>query len=320
MAKSTGIPRLYKQYRVYYYVTRVDGKKKWIRLSADFQEALYKYAELEGNPKNTGLVKDTIARYRGEILAGKSEKSKKDQGYQLNILVSVFGDMHLDAIEPAHIQQYLDQKQAKVAANRDIKLLSKIYRHAIVWGLCAGNPCKEVFYNTEKERERYITDAEFILLQEKADTSTRAIIQLAYLTGMRRGDILKLQRQDITDAGVYVQQGKTGKRQLFKMTPDLKRAVNLAKGARELKHIKYLFTNRKNEPITVTGFNSTWRRLRDDAGVLDLTFHDIRAKAITDANEKGGLDYAQALGGHENRDMTERYIKSKSTDIIDPVQ
>jgi integrase len=51
-----------------------------------------------------------------------------------------------------------------------------------------------------------------------------------------------------------------------------------------------------------------------------VTFHDIRAKAITDAKEKGGLDYAQALGGHENRDQTERYIKSKSVDIIEPVK
>ena len=66
---------MYKKYRVYYYVVRVDGKQKWIRLSDDYQEALYKYAELEGNPQNTGLVKDAIDRYQAEILPSKAAKT-----------------------------------------------------------------------------------------------------------------------------------------------------------------------------------------------------------------------------------------------------
>ena len=53
---------------------------------------------------------------------------------------------------------------------------------------------------------------------------------------------------------------------------------------------------------------------------MDITFHDIRAKSLTDAKEKGGLDYAQALGGHLNQSMTERYIKAKSIDKIEPVK
>lgn len=63
-----------------------------------------------------------------------------------------------------------------------------------------------------------------------------------------------------------------------------------------------------------------WRRIRLKAGIPDVTFHDIKAKSITDANEKGGLDYAQALGGHVNRDMTEKYIKAKSVDEIEPIK
>lgn len=53
------------------------------------------------------------------------------------------------------------------------------------------------------------------------------------------------------------------------------------------------------------------RRLREhkDVRLPDVNFHDICAKAITDACEEQGLDYAQRLGGHENRDQTEHYIK-----------
>ncbi len=148
----------------------------------------------------------------------------------------------------------------------------------------------------------------------------RAVIEFAYLVGARRQDILKLERKDITDDGVYIRQGKTGKRQLFYMTPELDRVIKSAKRVnRKAKNLKYLFTNTKGQQITATGFNSAWRRLREAADLADVNFHDIRAKAITDAYQYRGLDYAQKLGGHENRDQTEHYIKKKNTEGVDPI-
>jgi len=37
----------------------------------------------------------------------------------------------------------------------------------------------------------------------------------AYLTAMRRGDLMRLTKSDLTDEGIEVAQGKTGKKQLF---------------------------------------------------------------------------------------------------------
>jgi integrase len=53
--------------------------------------------------------------------------------------------------------------------------------------------------------------------------------------------------------------------------------------------------------------------------VQDVHFHDIRAKSITDAKRLGGLDYAQALAGHESRNTTEGYIKSKESERVRPL-
>ena len=106
------------------------------------------------------------------------------------------------------------------------------------------------------------------------------------------------------------------------MTTELDRVIKDAKRSRKAKNMTYQFTNTYGQQITSTGFNSAWRRLREK-GVVNLTdvnFHDIRAKAITDAYRDRGLDYAQALGGHENRDQTERYIKKKKTEGVEPVR
>jgi integrase len=45
-----------------------------------------------------------------------------------------------------------------------------------------------------------------------------------------------------------------------------------------------------------------------------VVFHDIRAKAATDSKGEG-LDY-QALLGHSKRDMSDRYVKARTTDKV----
>ena len=313
-------PRMFHKHGAFYYVTRINGKQKWFRLDKDYQLALYKYADMEGKTTDKGTVSDLIQRYRSDVLPGKAAKTQADRKWQLDRLDKVFGKMRLEAVTPPHIQQYLDKREKKISANREIKLLSTLYRHAISWGLCGTNPCESAFYHPEPGRDRYITDAEFDRLKDKSDPMMRAIIEFAYLVGARRQDILKLERRDITEDGVYIRQGKTGKRQLFYMTPELERVIKSAKRVnRKAKNLKYLFTNKKGQQITATGFNSAWRRLREAADLVDVNFHDIRAKAITDAYQNRELDYAQKLGGHENRDQTEHYIKKKNTDGIEPI-
>jgi integrase len=171
-----------------------------------------------------------------------------------------------------------------------------------------------------------MTDAEFIQLQEEAAPVIRAVIQVAYLTGMRRGDLLDLRTTDLEDAGIRNRQNKTSKKQYFNWSPSLRAAVNLALSARvtpkvrKINEPKWLFTNRKGQQVTRTGFNSAWRRLRDKCSIEDLHFHDIRGKAATDAKRKGGIEYAQSLLGHDNISQTESYIQSKSTESVEPVK
>jgi len=106
------------------------------------------------------------------------------------------------------------------------------------------------------------------------------------------------------------------------MTTELDRVIKEAKRSRKAKNMIYLFTNTHGQQMTSTGFNSAWRRLRNKEAVnlSDVNFHDIRAKAITDVYQERGLDDAQKLGGHQNRDQTERYIKKKKIQGVEPVK
>jgi len=59
--------------------------------------------------------------------------------------------------------------------------------------------------------------------------------------------------------------------------------------------------------------------LKSKVGISDVHFHDIRAKALTDAKRKAGSDYAQALGNHTSVETTENYIKAHEVNIVEPL-
>ena len=168
-------------------------------------------------------------------------------------------------------------------ANREVALLSSIYSHAMRWGWCARNPSTGVRKHSEKPRERYIEDWELDQLREAASPQFRCIIDLAYLTAMRKADILKIKLSDIRADVLHVQQGKTGKRQVFEKTPTLDNLLGKIRRLRRRVGSLSLFCTRTGQTYSVNGFNSIWRRLVQRSGLEDVHFHDIRAKSLTDA-------------------------------------
>ncbi len=240
-------------------------------------------------------------------------------GRQASMLREAFSEFRLDDVRPKHIAEYLDQRDAKVAANREIALLSTIYTHAMRWGWTDTNPCDGVVRNPEKPRDRYITDEELEKLRQAASDQFRCIIDLAYLTAMRRGDILRLTLADVHPDGLHVVHQKTKKRLVYEQTPRLTALIDQIRRLRRRVRTLFLFATRDGQPYSESGFESIWRRLVGRAGLVDVHFHDIRAKALTDAKRHGGLDYAQALGGHESRDTTEGYVKAREVERVRPL-
>jgi integrase len=75
--------------------------------------------------------------------------------------------------------------------------------------------------------------------------------------------------------------------------------------------------NGRGLPYTYDGFSTLWQRARKESGIQDARIHDVRAKAITDAEELG-MD-AQTLAGHASRTTTEGYIRRRKAFIADPL-
>lgn len=315
--------RVYFKNGAYYFVTPPtpeNPKQRWIRLGKTEQEMLIALAKLKGEAPasaKTGMAR-LFERYREEVVPTKAPRTQKDNLAELANLERAFGHIEMpERIEPIHVYQYLDAraKIAKTRANREISLLSHVFSYAVRWGIVRANPCRDVKKNPEKPRRRYVQDWEYQAVHELAPPLLQAAMEIAVVTGMRQGDILALKRSDLTEAGIPVIQNKTGKKQIFEWTPALRAAIDQVLGIeRPISNFVWIFATSAGHHYSASGFQTAWQRLMNAAieqGVIQerFTFHDLRAKAGSDAED------GTRLLGHQSPATTNRIYKRKAEKV-----
>lgn len=315
--KDHGLPpHMAKKGDAYYYVTA--GKpRQWIALGKDYDLALRKWAEHEcAAPPSAATFAVVAGLYmKSDALLRKASRTQKQNEGELKNLLPVFGDVPLDQIRSTYIRRYLDARQAPIRANREISLMS----HIINWARERGytdtpNPCLGVKRNVETGRDVYVEDEAYQAVMAKAPQELKDAMELAYLTGQRASDVLKIRRSDIKAGALHLTQNKTGKKLRIALVGELARLVDRLVAPREGVTSLYL--------LQVNGQHLTYKMLLDrfnkaakDAG-QSFQFRDLRAKAASDA---GNLQDAKALLGHQSVTMTEHYTRDRKGDLVQPV-
>jgi len=104
-----------------------------------------------------------------------------------------------------------------------------------------------------------VTEQEYEAAYKIMPPMVQCAMDLAVLTGLRPADLLGFHRSNLTDEGVYIVAGKTGKRFIIEWSDELRKAVKKARALPP--HIRQpLISNRRGKPYTVDGFNSIWYR------------------------------------------------------------
>lgn len=308
-----------------------DGKKRF-RLGATLSEAHVAFGKRVGRASTIRTIGELLDRYVLQVVPTKAPKTAYDNRHAIEQLRKVFGELALHEIAPHHVYKYVDLRGKVTAAKREIEVLSHAFTKAVEWGLINRHPFKgEVRLKGAKPRDRYVEDWEIIeclsLQAVRKRGSVRmahAYIRLKLLTGMSRGDLLRLTpARHFKDDGIHVQRHKTaestGKRTIYEWTPERRAAVADALAARPVDISPFLFCNAKGECYldeskgTASGFNSLWqnfmeRALKETKVTQRFTEHDLRAKCASDAES---LEKARALLAHATTATTLRVYRRK---------
>jgi len=224
--------------------------------------------------------------------------------------------------EPAEITREHLQKFANCLAGlsastirRTVYSLSGFFAHLQREGRIQANPAAGLVLPKRRRRLPKVPTAEEAdrLIAAAFDERERAIISLLLMGGLRRSELLGLDRADISaDRSELRVRGKGGAERLVPLPPDAQIAL-----ARHIEKERItggpVFRNRADRRMGNTTLQRLWRRLLRRAGLEDegLTVHSCRHGYAT-MLIRGGTDIrtVQELLGHADLSTTATYVHS----------
>ncbi len=225
-------------------------------------------------------------------------------------LRAAFEEFTPGQVRRKHVKQLMEHLRGTPnMANRVRTVLMMVMHYACDMELAESNPAREVKPFEEETRRRYLNDAEYAAIRAAASPQLAAIMDVAYLTAQRIGDVLSIRRAGLTDEGIVFRQQKTDATLLVRWNPDLRTAVEQAKALHGNLKALTLFHNRRGGTLSYYTIRDQWDEACRRAGVADAHLHDLRAKGITDAKLQG--KDPQRLAGHTSEAMTRRYLRGK---------
>lgn len=324
--------------RWYYLVTAHGTKRVWTKLSLikEGLPALYAaLAAIKAEAVSSSKMPALIADWERNVMPAHAEKTRKDEKARGRMIADAFADFAPSDVDTPACSEFLGQFRATPRTfNAYRAQLREYMRYAEEKGLrpAGSNPLQALKAMRTPPRDRYITDSELRRikaaamkwnagkdsLETRSGTMLCALIDMAYLTGQAIGDLLKLEWSQLRADGIYFARSKvqnsTGAKALIEWTPKLRDVEQRLKALRKERRAfgPLVFVRQDGQPYTYWGASSAWQRARKRAGITDCTFHDLKAKALTDKEAKEGMQAASAMGQHSTEAQTADYVRRRS--------
>lgn len=287
--------KVHQKHGRYYYV----HDNRWHPLSRVVEGPAALYTRLqEWTGDNPGSLGQIMALYIARALPDLKPDSQPEYRRIIeNRLQHHFGHMLPDELEPSHVAQYLEMRKrdgAPVGGNRERAVLGSVMSWAMRFGWVKFNPCHGVRRNRETPSRRYVTDDELRAVIDRASPPLADLLAVAYLTGLRQTDLIRMTRDAVTQKGLRLRQSKDGKLREIEWSPPLRffveRVLRRSDG-------RFVFVGERGRPWTVSGLQSAMRRLGPG-----FRFRELRPKAASDAEHN--------VLGHDAGMLT-RYVRAQ---------
>lgn len=248
--------------------------------------ANYNAAVAQRIPAPEGRLQSLIEGYqKSQKFLARSERTRDDYIRQIGIIEKEFGDFPLKALTAretrGEFMDWRDRLALKSVRQADYAwtVLALILAWAKDRGRITVNPCEKggrLYHGTRVDFIWAIEDEAAFLQHGPAHLHLPLL--LALWTGQRQGDLLRLTWSAYDGTHIKLRQSKTGVRVQIPVGAPLKAALDVM--AKTKRSPTILLTS-EGRPWTPDGFRASWRKACDKAGILDLTFNDLRGTAVT---------------------------------------
>lgn len=239
--------------------------------------------------------------------AGLAPRTQRDYVRLIKIIEQKFGDFPLSGLGDRRARgiflAWRDRRATRSRRQADYawQVLARILSWAHGRGLVSANPCEKggrLYHGSRSEN--VWTPADEAAFLAAAPKHLHLPLILALWTGQRQGDLLTLTWQQYDGERIRFLQSKTGRRVVVPAGAPL-RAVLDANHHR----VGRVLVNSEGKPWTADGSRSSWRKACAVAGIVGLTFNDLRGTAVTRLAIAGcTVPEIATITGHSLRDVT----------------
>jgi integrase len=309
---------------------RLKGLNSATKVLADGRRVTYWYAwrggpQLRGEPGTPEFIasyNEACARKvvppRGQLMSvlqgyqqsedfrALAPRSQSDYIGKIKIIEKAFGDFPLAAMTDVRTRGIFKAWREKLAlsSRRQADYAWVVLARVLSWGmdrgLVAANPCARGgrLYRGSRA-EKIWTPADEAAFLERAPAHLHLPLLLALWTGQRQGDLLRLPWSAYDGTHIRLRQSKGGRRVVIKVGAPLKEALDATP-----KQSPIILTTSDGKPWTPDGFRASWGKACKRAGIVGVTFHDLRGTAVTRLALVGATEAEIAtITGHSLRSV-----------------
>lgn len=334
MPKTNGAGSIYQRGKIWWVQVYIDGKAIIQSSKSDKKADAVKFrnkllakkerGELSGGTPEKVLISELL----DDVLKSDIKESTRyiwEKVIEKNIRPS-FGKVRAARLSTDQMDKYRESRKAAgrsdATVNRELSILRTAFHNAR-----KRTPPKVhmvPYFPLVQEttvRKGFLTDEQYVALKDALPSELKALFVTAYVTGIRRGELLATtwQQVDFEARTITLERGET-KNQEARTVPivagDMRDLLLEARRERDGNYPRtpWVFC-RQGELIK--DFRWAWDEACKVAGVPDLTFHDLRRTAVRNMRRAGIPQVVRMkISGHKTDSMERRYNIVDAEDLV----
>ena len=292
--------------RTYHYAWKGGPRLRGEPGTPEFHASYNEACAAKVTPPSGVLLKLLQDYQKSDNFRSRRDRTKHDYIQQIKRIERDLGDFPIAALTDRRTRGVFMKWRDKLAlsSRRQADYGWQVLALVLAWAKECGditiNPCERGgrLYRGNRVDKIWTNDDEAAFLRT-APAILRLPLLLALWTGQRQGDLLRLPWSAYDGTHIRLRQSKTGVAVRIKVGAPLEAVLDITP-----KVCPLILVSSTNKPWTGGGFRASWRIAQAAAGVVGVTFNDLRGTAVTRLALVGCTEAEiAAISGHSIRDV-----------------